>query len=327
MKTDDPVSTRQINTERIRVFMESAKTATKSQMARELGLSFPTITRLADELCSSGELMEQGTGSSTGGRCASCYKLNPLYRLYLLIQLDSSGMYWNLKDLEQNTVEQGELHFPSLCLENVDAVIVDIAQRYQHLNSIAVGMATLISNGVVDESAGLLYLRGIDIREHFLSVTTLPIVIENDMNFLTAGCWIKRRPSVNSLVTLYFNGCGMGGGMVIDGKLWTGASGYCSEASFLPFLEHYWEDLQTNPQDTDICELYARIIQIHAVTVNPAAVILYDHPLLSNKLDEIRRRCSAYIPPKAIPSIELSRSYQEDYEKGLFVMARKEGNL
>lgn len=327
MKAGDPVSTKQINTERIRIFMGNIGTATKSQIARELGLSFPTITRLVDALCASGELLEQGTGSSTGGRCACCYTLNPLYRLYLLIQLEPSRIYWTLKDLNQDAVEQGELHDPSLSLEKVDDIIFDISQRYEHLNSIAVGLAALVSNGVVDESACLPYLRGVDIKKHFLSVTSLPVFIENDMNFLTAGCWIKMKPTVNSLVTLYLGGGGMGGGMVINGKLWTGANGYTSEAVFLPFIKHYWEDLRTDPKGTDICELYARIIHIHAVTVNPSTIILYDHPLLNGRLDEIRCRCAAYIPLKAIPSIELSRNYQEDYEEGLFAMARKEGIL
>lgn len=325
MKTDDSLTIRHINLERIRVYMGEMQTATKSQISRELGLSFPTVTRLVDELCALGELLEQGTGSSTGGRCASCYRMNPMYHLYLLIQVEFSRIRWSLKDLSQNTVEQGEFHFSSLRLEEMDGLCLDIYRRYDSLTSIAVGVAALVSNGIVDETAGFECLRGMDIREHFQALIPIPIMIENDMNFLTAGCWSQRRAQANSLVTLYLGEYGMGGGVIVDGQLWSGASGYTGEAGFLPFLDHYWKELETRPWDMDICELYARLIQIYAVTLNPAMMILYAHPLLEGKLDEIRRRCASYIPAKAMPSIEMSRSYQEDYEKGLFAIARKEG--
>ena len=72
----------------------------------------------------------------------------------------------------------------------------------------------------------------------------------------------------------------------------------------------------------DVTELYTRLIQIYTFTVNPAMIVLYWHPLLEGKLDQIRRSCAALMPAKALPAIELSRSYQEDYENGLFAVAR-----
>jgi len=51
-------------------------------------------------------------------------------------------------------------------------------------------------------------------------------------------------------------------------------------------------------------------------------IVLYRHPLLEGKADEIRRLCVSYLPSKAIPSIELSYDYQQDYEKGLFAVAK-----
>ena len=66
MKTEDSVSIKQINLERIRAFMEQEGSVSKSQAARQLGLSFPTVTRLLEELCASGEVLAQGMGTSTG---------------------------------------------------------------------------------------------------------------------------------------------------------------------------------------------------------------------------------------------------------------------
>ena len=99
MAQEEPVTVKQLNKERIRAYMGKHESASKSQIARELGLSFPTVGRLIDELCSDGELTEQGAGSSTGGRCACLYELNPLFSLYLLVQVESDRVCWNLKDM------------------------------------------------------------------------------------------------------------------------------------------------------------------------------------------------------------------------------------
>ena len=323
MDSGDSLSIKQINTERIRAFMEQAHSASKSQIARGLGLSFPTVTRLVDDLCAVGELLEQGAGSSTGGRCACYYQLNPRHRLYLLIQVEACQVCWNLKDLQENVVEHGSYGFTSISLERLDVLITDMAGRYRAINAIAIGIAALVNHGVVEEADAFSCLKGMDLIRHFREVTPLPVVIENDMDFLTLGCWSGRQPAADSLVTLFLNGPCMGGGMVVNRQLWTGSSGFCTEPTFLPGLESCWQGLASSPSDVDVPGLYARLIRIYAATVNPSMVILYANPLIEGKLDDIRRGCSAHLPAKAVPSIELSHSYQEDYERGLFALARK----
>lgn len=322
MNSEEPVTVKMINLERIRLYMEKQSSVSKSQLARELGLSFPTIGRLVDELCASGELLEQGAGTSTGGRCACYYSLNPRFGLYLLVQIESHRIFWNLKDLQEEVVEQGEIPFLTLSLEKLDTLIADIRLRHPNLKAAAIGIAALVNHGVVEETHQYDSIKGMDLKSHFQNLAQVPVVVENDMNFLTMGCWRRRHPDAGSLVTFFLGGNGMGGGMVIGGRLWTGASGYCSEVSFLPFYEQYVEESCIKLSREDVCELYTRLIQTYAVTVNPHMVVLYHHPVLDGRIDDIRRRCAACIPAKAIPSIELSFHYQQDYEKGLFAVAQ-----
>lgn len=322
MKTEESVSIKQINIDRIRTCMDREESVSKSRISRQLGLSFPTVTRLMDELCASGEVLEQGTGSSTGGRCASMYQLNPAYHLYLLIQIENGRIRWTIKDLRERPVEQGEFAFETFSLERLDQLMADTGARYERLSAAAIGIAALVNRGVVEESELFDCLKGMNLTEHLRTVTPVPAVFDNDMNFLTMGCWTAWQDSVNSLVTLFLNNCGMGGGMIIDGKLWTGASGFSTEPCYLPFMDEYWNGLSGDLARYDIVEPYTRLIQIYAATVNPSMVVLYSHPLLEGKLDEIRSSCAACIPAKALPVIELSRNYQNDYESGLFAMAR-----
>ena len=165
MAQEEPVTVKQLNKEHIRAYMGKHTSASKSQIARELGLSFPTVGRLIDELCSDGELTGQGAGSSTGGRCACIYELNPLFSLYLLVQVESDRVCWNLKDLRENTVEQGCLPFEILSLEQLDALILDIHHRYPRLKAAAAGIAALVNHGVVEETNQYIGLKGFNLEE------------------------------------------------------------------------------------------------------------------------------------------------------------------
>ena len=219
-------------------------------------------------------------------------------------------------------MEQGCLPFEILSLEQLDALILDIHHRYPRLKAAAAGIAALVNHGVVEETNQYIGLKGFNLEEHFRHLVPIPMTVGNDMDFLTMGCWAQKHPDAGSLVTLFMGGNGIGGGMVINGRLWTGASGYCSEVGFLPVYERLNKGSLGLPPAEHISELYARLIQIYAVTVNPHMMVLYRHPLLEGRLDEIRRLCASYLPSKAIPSIELSYDYQQDYEKGLFTVAK-----
>ena len=48
MAQEEPVTVKQLNKEHIRAYMGKHTSASKSQIARELGLSFPTVGRLTN---------------------------------------------------------------------------------------------------------------------------------------------------------------------------------------------------------------------------------------------------------------------------------------
>lgn len=73
------------NTALLRQAMQHGS-AGKNDLARLTHLSFPTVSRIVDEMVERGEAQEIGTAASTGGRCAMQYRLNPQYRLVLCLR-------------------------------------------------------------------------------------------------------------------------------------------------------------------------------------------------------------------------------------------------
>ena len=74
------------NTALLRQAMQHGS-AGKNDLARLTHLSFPTVSRIVDEMVERGAAQEIGTAASTGGRCAMQYRLNPQYRLFLCLRL------------------------------------------------------------------------------------------------------------------------------------------------------------------------------------------------------------------------------------------------
>ena len=82
---------KQVNMTLIREAMRGGGEHSKNELARRTGLSFPTVSRIVDDLVEAGEAKETGTAASTGGRCAKQYALDPAYRLFLCLRLEGGG--------------------------------------------------------------------------------------------------------------------------------------------------------------------------------------------------------------------------------------------
>jgi hypothetical protein len=316
-------SIKDINTEKIRNFMKHKLQASKSEIARETGLSFPTVTRIMDGLCASGEIIDNGQGNSTGGRCASIYSLNPRYSLCLLIQIEGKKVKWVIKDLEGIVVTMDEFSFEKGLLEGLDNLINKLEKDYPVLKAIVIGIAAMVKGGTVEEATGFKDIKGVDIPLHFRNLTNIPVQIHNDMNLIALGQWYQSKQKAKSSVSIYLGENGLGAGMIIDGEVWCGATDFAGELSYLPLYENTSVWQEENFHNIDVVDYYTKLIQIYTIVFNPEQVILYNNIYISDKIDNIRRNCYKFLPSKVVPHIEVSKSYQSDYENGLYAKAKK----
>jgi glucokinase len=83
--------------------------------------------------------------------------------------------------------------------------------------------------GVLLSSVNLLPLEGINLRQELAAMTGLPVAVLNDANAAALGekCYGAGR-SYSSLL-LFTLGTGVGSGLILDGRLWTGSDGVAAE--------------------------------------------------------------------------------------------------
>lgn len=315
----DQNSLKDINTLKIKQVMKKISIASKSEIARETKLSFPTVTRILEQLCSSGEIIETGETHKTAGRSASMFTINPLFSLSLLIRIEGNKISWKIKDMNNLTIEQQKFVSKKNLLDDLDQIITESQLKYPSLKAIVIGIAAMILEGAVKETFFSQDLKGINIPVHFQNITTLPIQIENDMNAVVMGQWHQSRIKPDSSVGIYCNeGC-MGAGVVLNGDVWHGATNFAGELSFLPANKTATKQSDQN----SIFEQYVNIIQIYTTIINPHQIILYSNSDICEIINEIRTRCWDLLPHNALPHIELSDNFETDYETGLFAIAQK----
>ena len=115
--------------------------------------------------------------------------------------------------------------------------IVEIVERMRahgggyELRGVGIGVPGFIDMdlGVIVGSANLPGFQGFPIRDEIQQRLGIPIILENDANAAALGeMWIGAGKNVKDLILLTL-GTGIGGGIVIDGKVMHGAHGMAGE--------------------------------------------------------------------------------------------------
>ncbi len=311
-----------LNIDTLRHALQGGDAMSKNQLARQTGLSFPTVSHTVDDLVCAGELAEAGVNRSTGGRSAKLYAVNPLYKTILTMRLETGQLVWFVSDLAGSRLLEGTQNAKGRILQVLEAVAADARAAYPQTGAIAVGLDGAVHEGIVTEAFGHDGLRGVDLQGHLRACTGLPVTVENDMSAASAGYAAQQQQAVASLVCLYLGPTYPGAGVVLDGKVWHGTTGFSGELSYLPGLSLAAD--KAGRFDTQaVLEMYVTVIRAYAALLNPERVVLYSNPYIQDKMDELRGRCARALPGHALPQMELSRGFVADYEQGLATMARR----
>lgn len=217
-----------------------------SDLSRETGTSIPTITKIVGELIDDGYLKEMGKIGTSGGRRPSIYGLNPDVGYFIGVDISKShvsiaisnfkGTLADYMDDIPFTLESSEKSIVSLC---------DLIKKTVKKTGIDDGK--VLSYGIdltgrVNRENGYCfsYFLGEDkpLAPIFEKHLGAPVFIENDSRAMTYGEYLCGMGN-NAKNMLFINvSWGLGMGMVLDGKLHYGKSGYSGEIGHFPLLDN-----------------------------------------------------------------------------------------
>lgn len=313
-----------INLNNIIKVLREEDSISKNDIAKYLGLSFPTVSNTIEHLIERKEVIEVGVKDSLGGRCAKKYSLNPMYAITLSLYLEGLRLCWIVNDFCENKIESGNIICEGEILNELDKIIELIKLRYPKLASIMIGVASNVKDGKIISEMEYIELKDIDIVKYFKSKYNIQVNIENDMNVVARGYWERHEiKDIEAIVSIYMGENGMGSSLVINGKVWSGASNFAGEIHYLPICEDNKIYPKAGFENVNMVEYYGNIIQSYIALINPSLIILYNNSYIDDKLEEIKSYCKKRVPKKVMPKIINSNEFKDDYEYGLSNMANE----
>ena len=217
-----------------------------ADLSKELNTSIPTITKLVGELIEEGFLVDMGKQGTNGGRRPSIYGLNPSAGYFVGTEVRRRSISVAVTNFKGQLVEyheevpftlmNSEASFKELCTYILDMLSKDeIAPK----DVLAYGFNL---SGRVNNETGYCfsYFIGEDrpIASFLEDELKRPVYVENDSRAMTYGEYICGVANDEDDMLFINVSWGLGMGMVSDGKLSYGKSGFSGEIGHFPLLDN-----------------------------------------------------------------------------------------
>ncbi len=217
-----------------------------ADLSKELNTSIPTITKLVGELMDEGFLVDMGKLGTNGGRRPSIYGLNPSAGYFVGTDVKKESISIAVTNFKGQTVdyleelpfvvENSESSFRELCT-TIKKYLADSGINPSDVLGYGVNLTGRVNN---ETGYCFSYFIGEDrpISAFLQEELQAEVFVENDSRAMTYGEYICGVAN-NEKNMLFINVTwGLGMGMIIDGKLSYGKSGYSGEIGHFPLLDN-----------------------------------------------------------------------------------------
>jgi len=217
-----------------------------TDLSREVNISVPTMTKLIGELISEGFVLDFGKQGTSGGRRPNMYGLNPDAGYFIGVDINKDNIALGLINFKGQLIEYEP--DKTFALENtIQSLDKLCAIIRSFITKVTVSQEKILAIGVnlsgrVNSQSGFSY-SFYYLDEKPLSVLIeerldCTVFIENDSRSMTYGEYMHGENS-NFKDMLFINASwGLGIGIIIDGKLYYGKSGFSGEFGHFPFFDN-----------------------------------------------------------------------------------------
>ncbi|MFJ1606258.1 ROK family protein [Streptomyces sp. NPDC088253] len=247
-RPEQPWNRQRLRSTNERLLLDRLRTggaASRAQLARETGLSKPTVSSALAALEEAGLVREAGTHAPERGRVAVLYAPDPAAGYALGIDIGRSWLRVAVADLDGGVVARADVRNRARSSGAMADLVVSTARQVV-ANSGAgaheVAHAVVGTPGVYDEERRrvryAMHLPGwgrAGLFDRMREELGVPLEVHNDANLAALGEYTYGVGAGSRLFTYILIGTGLGMGVVSEGRLFTGARGGAGEIGFLPW--------------------------------------------------------------------------------------------
>ena len=220
--------------------------ATIAELCKETDFSIPTVTKIITELIEEGIVSETGKMDTPGGRRPSQYGINPDACYYLGVEVRRNSISIGIQDFNNQFVKLSEdvaytLQNTKESLLSLCAIINRFVDSSKVQRSKIIGACINLS-GRINSRKGFSYsyffFEEKPLSEIIEAQINIKTFLENDTRAMTYGeynCGVVKDEKDVIFVNI---GHGVGIGIICNGKLYYGKSGYSGEFGHSPVFNN-----------------------------------------------------------------------------------------
>lgn len=224
--------------------LSDAGTATRPKLARDTGLSLPTVNAVLSELEQVGLVRSVGWPETSHGRPAEAFESDTRVGFAVGVDVGRAWIRLAVSDLSGATTTRTDLRNSArtaAALVELIASAIERAIQETEIDPRLVAHTVIGSPGVYDAGRGRIVYAGnlpgwqrTGLREMLAERLPGPITLDNDANLAAIGEHADGAGQGMRQFVYAHVGTGVGLGLMLDGQLYNGFSGAAGEAGFIP---------------------------------------------------------------------------------------------
>jgi len=223
------------------------KSLSCADLSESIGKSVPLVTKVVNELVQSGQVVENGLAPSSGGRRPVMFSLKADFGFIVTVAMDQLFTKITILDFNNDPVlpiETRELKLSNNpkalfeLVEYINDIITRSGVEREKIIGVGIGMPGFINTKLGVNYSYLHPENNESFCEYMERSLQLPVYIDNDSSMIALAELKFGLARQRENVMVVNIGWGVGLGMVIQGELFRGHTGFAGEFSHIPLFDN-----------------------------------------------------------------------------------------
>lgn len=208
-----------------------------ADISKEIEMSVPTTTKLVMDLLEDGFILDSGKQNTAGGRRPNVYGINPESGYFVGVDVHRKRILMATIDFNGKMID--EATHTAYQLENTPEALDELCTVINaYIDDLSVPKEKILQVGInltgrVDTFSGysysFFYFEERPLSQVIEERLKIPVTLENDSRAMAYGEYISGVVKGEKNVVFININWGLGSGLILDGKLYYGKSGYSGE--------------------------------------------------------------------------------------------------
>src|SRR5512142_496669 len=283
------VEMRGINRSAILEIIRRESPIARTTIARQLGISLPTVMRIVDQLVEEGFVRPHGETEWSGGRRRALLEFNSHGNVVLGVDMGGTKLYGALSEISGRIIAEADLDRKGAegerCYQLLTKLIDDLLDcpelRGRRVRGIGVGAPGITHHreGIVKWAYALNW-KDFPLKTRLNKRYKLPITVDNDVNLAALGeLWFGVGQDAQNMVLIVI-GAGIGAGIIVDGALYRGSSEASGEIGHMipgrEFLGKSYVDFGVLESVASVTGMVKKIPRSAGAGNNPSIEVVFE---------------------------------------------------